>query len=117
MNPGASITAIQYNKNNYYHGHSVIGSPKITSEDMGMQLYNLIKDNTTNVSLDKFLVDQLLVALINSKFNSYIIAQKLTNHIDGNLKIINELYHQYDRELKIMKIEDGKYKIYSSQIL
>ena len=55
------------------------------------------------------LVDQLLVALINSKFNSYIISQKLTNHIDGNLKIINELYHQYDRELKIMKIEDGKY--------
>ena len=117
LNPGASITAIQYNKNNYSHGYSVIGSPKITSENMGMQLYNLIKDNTTNVSLDKFLVDQLLVALVNSKFNSYIISQKLTNHIDSNLKIINKLYHQYDRELKIMKIDNGKYKIYSSQIL
>ena len=116
LNPGASITAIQYNKNNYYHGYSVIGSPKITSEDMGIQLYNLIKDNTTNVSLDKFLVDQLLVALVNSKFNSYIISQKITNHIDSNLKIINELYYQYDRELKIMKIDNGKYKIYSRQI-
>ena len=37
-----------------------------------MQLYNLMKDNTTNVSLDKFLVDQLLVALVNSKFKIHI---------------------------------------------
>ncbi len=116
LNPGASITAIQFNTNNYYHGYSVIGSPKITSEEMGLQLYNLIKDNMTNVSLDHFLVDQLLVALINSKNNSYIISDKLTNHIDSNLKIINELYYQYDRELKIMKTDKDKYKIYSCEI-
>ncbi len=86
--PGSTISAFIIYDNGLSKGSSVNGERGLKAEVVGKKLTELVKmDIDSDAAVDRFMADQLLLALAMSRGSSYTIPG-MSNHVSTNIEVI-----------------------------
>lgn len=107
LSTGAVITIV--GDRNYFFGSDELGKIGIRSEEVGKRAAEkFIRVVENNVSIDINLADNL-IPIIGLIGKGYFTTYQITGHLDTNIWLVNKILN---REIKIDKISDKKYRIY-----
>jgi RNA 3'-phosphate cyclase len=92
VSPGSSLLAVMKLENGAYKGVSVLGKKGVPAEIIGEEVAKKVSiEFEADHSIDDYLADQLIVPLVFAPSRSSYTFGKMTDHIQTNLNLVEQL--------------------------